>query len=423
MAVFRIEGCLTQAIQDPLKNGLWVEFKNSGLHLISDQNIDRINQLFDAACGIKAPITGNFVYDEEIFWELSELKRSEILNHKCSVFSLYELERMHHLSVSHIIRDDLLINNFSRSKIKDQLETILSQFDLSSYRDRLFTDLSTQQQYQVLGAKLLWKNPRFVHLNLSSIIENEFFGKDFLEYFEKLFLDNNVVGIAYINNTDNLLQSHIVNLSDERNFFAADMIYSIKNESQKIHNWTSLIIRNMLRSLLIGFNLEKLYYVFWFILTAAFMTIAGFLNSFDFNETFSLHFANFDLNAFLRAVSLLVQIAASGFYVFLFARRYQKHHALRNFLIAKGFARIVLINNYLVIVVYLFIFSTLINLIINLSILFSVAQISFQALGVLWPIVVLFIINTSALIPYYLYTFKTYNLNINDIVHGVQKIV
>lgn len=420
MKTFKVEGCITKNIKDRLRNGLWLEFNNPDLYILYDTNLEVINELFFAACGIRSPMAGNIVYENTIFWQLSELQRSIFVSKEISVLTNKEFEYLLNKTVFDIFYEEIYFINSSLHKINSTVDNILKELKIENFAFEIFSNLPEDIKYKVIYNKLFYKRPSFIHLWISPSNIQKFDLKKFVNFLKQKSIEEKFYCFVYTNNMTLNLFENITEISDSKNYYVSGMVYSVYQDLTSMPNRFKIGIKNFFKSF--NFfnksNLKALIFLATIFLLA--MIFNGFLNSFDFVASFNL-VLGFSLNSLLEGVGICLQIIINLVIIYYFFAKRKQIDNLNFFLITKGCNRMWLLNIYLFWITNLFLIGVLLEVIVFLVIIPLTTNLIGISVGVIWPILINFLIYSLGLIPHYLHLFKIWGINFRYIIKDFQK--
>lgn len=420
MKTFKVEGCITKNIEDRLRNGLWLEFNNPGVYVLYDKNLEVINELFSAACGVRSPMAGNIVYENTIFWQLSELQRSIFISKEISILTNKEFERLKSKTVFDIFYEEIYFSSLNSHKIKTNIDNFLKELGIQNLAFEVFSNLPEETQYEVIYNKLFYKRPSFIHLWISPSKIQKFDIKKFIDFLKQKSIEEKFFCFFYTNDlTFNLFES-IIEISDSKNYYVSGMVYSVYQELNPISHRFKIGIKNFFRTFMFfnKSNLKILLFLAASLLLA--MVFNGFANSFDFVSSFKLTL-NFNLNSLIQGLGFCFQIIVNLAIIYYFFAKRKQIDNLNFFLITKGCNRMWLLNIYLFWITNLFIVGVLLEVIIFLAIIPLTTDLVLVSVGVIWPILINFLFYSLSLIPHYLHLFNIWGVNFRYIIKDFQK--
>lgn len=420
MRTFKVEGCITKNIEDRLHNGLWLEFNNPGLYVLYDENLEVISELFSATCGVRSPMAGNIVYENTIFWQLSELQRSIFISKEISVLTNKEFERLTNKTVFDIFYEETYFSSLNSHKINVNVDKILKELGIQNFAFEIFSNLPEHIQYEVIYKKLLYKKPSFVHLWISPSKIQKFDIKKFVNFLQQKSIEEKFFCFIYTNDIAfNLLES-VIKISDSKNYYVSGMVYSVYQDLNPMAHRFKIGIKNFFKTFVFfnNSNLKALIFLALSLLLA--MVFNGFVNSFDFLNSFNLTL-DFNLNSLLEGLGFCFQIIVNLGIIYYFFVKRKRIDNLNFFLITKGCNRMWLLNIYLFWITNLFLIGVILEVIIFLVIIPETTNLVVISVGVIWPILINFLFYSLALIPHYLHLFKIWGINFKYIIQDFQK--
>ncbi|WP_027123895.1 hypothetical protein [Mycoplasmoides pirum] len=409
MNFIRYESCLTLNINDFLKNGFWCKFQQNHFYFVYDDNLSKVSELFDLSIGIKQPLVGNIIYNDQSLWNLSELSRSEFIFKNISVLTFSEFEEIKTKSVYQILLDEISLSNHKLFNLNTIVSNYLKEINLLEHKSSIFNELDDDLKIKVLCAKLFYKKPKFLFLNLINSNTDSNKISIFLNKFSKFILNNffDVCLIIFFDKYLNLDKFQIINISNKKNYNPNNMIFTLIEDQTDIKHLWKHSIKNFFTSLLFFIKNKKTYislifFVFFF--TFVFVNI---LWSINFNKLVNW---NFDFNLLVKILSLILFLILQLVMFWTIKRNYKNLISSINFLILKGFNRIFLIHTFLYIdlnlVALAFSFSMIINALLKFILIVPITFID-----IIWPIIVYFLTHIIFLGFHYIYILKYYGIS------------
>lgn len=399
---------------------MWLEFNNPGLYVLYDKSLEVITELFSATCGIRSPMAGNIVYENTIFWQLSELQRSIYISKKISTLTNKEFERLKSKTVFDIFYEEIYFSNLNSHKIKAKISDFLKELGIQNLAFEIFSNLPEDIQYKVIYNKLFYKRPSYIHLWISPSKIEKFNFKKFIDFLKQKSIEEKFFCFVYTNDmTFNLFES-VVEISNSKNYYVSGMAYSVYQDLNPISHRFKIGIKNFFKTFMFfnKSNLKILFFLATSLLLA--MVFNGFANSFDFISSFNLAL-NFNVNSLIEGLGFCFQIIVNLAIIYYFFAKRKQIDNLNFFLITKGCNRMWLLNIYLFWITNLFIVGVLLEVIVFLVIIPLTTNLVAISVGVIWPILINFLFYSLSLIPHYLHLFNIWGVNFRYIIKDFQK--
>lgn len=407
---FRLEACWLTYSNDHLQNELWLNVSKPGIYVVYDNYLPKIIDLFNANVGFVSPFVGNIVYGDKIFWKLSEQERADLINHEISVLSWQQLHDLSNLTTIKILQNEIAISEKSLLKHRWIANSYIKEKGLLQYKKTKFIDLPNDIKNEVILAKLLYKKPKYVHIDFLNQPDKLL---SFCEIAQKDEVAKQVMIFAYSNHESKLANITNINLGIEEHD-RAKMIYTVQ-PIKKIN-----LFYEMFESYKFFVSLYQLFktslWFFWTWVLSSFVLImlAGFVSVFDFKKTFNID-VSYDINGLIVTLSLMAYCIYFASLSIWFANLYTRFDKKMKDLIMSGINRMILFNSYLIVVLCaLLAFGTL-SIVVNIWIIPLVLDVSVYQVNIIWPIILYALLFCSALLFHYRYIFKMYKINLPNL--------